>query len=97
MSKFELYMARGQARYDNFDPRDLAAPFVPYYDSGQRIKVRFPWGEVRTGTVGVTGGWRPVFLLMGRKTDRGSSLILEDDVKIIAVHRTAGRYTEVSA
>jgi hypothetical protein len=79
---------------ESFDAGDLPAKFVPYFENGQRIKVRlYMTGEVMTGTVGVTTGWRPAFLLMRRRSDRGSSHLLKSDTQIIAVQdRPGGKY-----
>jgi hypothetical protein len=69
----------------------LAPQFAAYLGTDQRIRVQttYPNGETwtRTGTVGVTTGWRPAFLLMRRRTDHGSSDVLRPDDRIIAVQR----------
>lgn len=92
METFDNYLTRQRAEYgDRFDPSSLAPQFIPYLNSGQRIKVRSTYGgdEVyeRTGTVGVTGGWRPAFLLMHRSSDIGSSDVLGRKDEIVAVQR----------
>lgn len=74
-----------------FDPAALEAAdqFAPYFRTGTRIKVTttHPDGEtyVRTGTVGVTSGWRPVFLLMHRSSDHGSSDVLRASDRITGI------------
>lgn len=88
---YEQYLARKRAQYGSkFDPSELAPQFVPYFGKGgPRIRVRRTYanGETRerTGTVGVTTGWRPAFLLMHRSTDHGSSDVLGRDDVIVAV------------
>ena len=87
MADMQAIIAKGQDRYgDQFDPSTLiaTAQFAPYLHSGQRIKVQGPW-ETRTGTVGITTGWRPAFLLMHRSNAMGSSDVLSIQDKIVGV------------
>lgn len=70
---------------DRFDDSELSAQFVSHYESGKRVRVRFGYGEEMTGTIGVTTGWRPCFLLMRRSNDHGSSWTLSDRDEIVAV------------
>lgn len=79
-----------------FDQSALAPEFVPYFNSQQRIKVRFEYGEIKTGTVGITGGWKPCFLLMLTKRSIGSSWCLSSKDTIIGVKKKGGKY-ETSA
>ena len=69
---------------DKFDPSELDQRFVPYFRTGQRIKVE-TCGLIITGTVGVTTGWRPVFLLIRTSRSVGSSWTLGSKDKILAV------------
>lgn len=62
------------------DYGDLPERFKYAYKTGERIRVKFPWGEVKTGTVGLTTGWKPAFLLIARRNSHGSSDILSHDV-----------------
>lgn len=68
---------------EEFNPSDLSEKFKQYYGTGERIKVKFSYGEIKTGTVGVTTGIKPVFLLMLRKDSRGSSYTLSDEDTIL--------------
>jgi hypothetical protein len=87
MSKFATYLTRGQRKYgERFNPSTLAKKFIQYYESGERIKV-CTCEETLTGTVGVTTGWRPSFLLMRRRSDYGSSWLLGEKDSILAVKR----------
>lgn len=70
---------------DHFSDVGLSKQFIQYYENGKRIKVRFPDGRTECGTVGVTTGWVPCFLLMHRSTDTGSSTVLADMDKIVGV------------
>jgi hypothetical protein len=75
------------------DRSALAPQFAGYYESEERIKVRFAYGEEKFGTVGKTTGWRPVYLLMPRIDSIGSTDTLGADDKVIAVKRD-GRYIQ---
>ena len=81
-SAFEEYCTKGRRQYGaKFDPSGLADKYVGYYNSGERITVGFVDGdgqvfEVKTGTVGVTGGHKPSFMLMLTKRSTGSSYLL---------------------
>lgn len=68
-----------------FSTKSLEKKFIPYFESGERIKVDFGYGTVKTGTVGITTGWAPVFLLMLRKDSSGSPWTLSSKDKIVKV------------
>jgi hypothetical protein len=68
---------------DKFDVSYLSHEFVPYYENGKRITVQFSSGEVKRGTVGVTTGWKPVFLLMLRRNSVGSEWTLGENDHVI--------------
>lgn len=79
------FIERKIKEYGNrFDASDLAPQFVKYFENQARIEVELSYGSER-GRVGVSTGWKPVFLLIHRRTDRGSSTLLrkEDKVKRI--------------
>jgi hypothetical protein len=81
---FNDFLNRKHAEYaDKFDDSDLSKQFVPYYNNQKRIKVQFYGEEIKTGTVGVTTGWKPTFLLMLRKNSSGSSYLLSDKTIIL--------------
>jgi hypothetical protein len=69
----------------SLDPR-----FVPFYNNGLRIRVREA-GVERTGTVGISGGRWPTFMLMLQARSIASSVPLGKGVPILAVQRD-GRY-----
>lgn len=84
--KFSQYVLKKLREHgDKFSMADLDMRFVPYYESGERIKVKSKYGDVITGTVGVTTGWRPVFLLIRRRNSFGSSDTLGPYDEIIGV------------
>jgi len=98
MSEYERHMAR-RPKYDgehwtDTAELDAAGQFKPWFH-GPRIKVAGPWGT-RFGTVGMTTGWRPAFLLMHRSSDIGSSDLLGPDDHVVAVQRN-GRYVPVTS
>ncbi len=66
------------------------AEFAKFYQTEDRIKVEFTYGETTetlTGTVGVTTGWKPCFLLMLRSNSTGSVHILGQNARVVAVKR----------
>lgn len=84
MSKYDEYIARKKREFGSkFDESDLSKKFIAPFNSGDRIKVKFPYGEVKSGTVGVTTGWKPVFLLILTKRSHGSSYTLNDECQIV--------------
>lgn len=85
MSRYEDFIRRKKQEYGSkFDDSDLDWHFVPFFNTGVKIKVDDPAFGVVTGRVGVTTGWRPVFLLMRRSNAMGSSVTLTKRTKIIA-------------
>ena len=72
-----------------FDPSALDPRFVPFYEGGERIKIE-TCGMVVTGTIGITTGWKPCFLLMRTSRSIGSSYTLDKKDKILGVKRTRG-------
>lgn len=82
--RFSQYVLKKLREHGNkFSMADLDMRFVPYYESGERIKVKPKYGDEITGTVGVTTGWKPVFLLIRRSNSLGSSDTLGPDDEII--------------
>ncbi len=89
---YKTYIARKMNEYGKeFNPKDLAVQFIPYYESGQRVEVGFVSSstgkvyETKRGTIGVTTGQQPVFILMLTKRSMGSSYTLSAKDKIIKV------------
>jgi len=85
MSEYIAYLKRQSKKYgDKFDPSNLAPQFAPYLHSWNRVTVDM-WDKVRKGYVGVTTGWRPVFLLLHRRNSIGSTNILTLNDKLLEV------------
>lgn len=79
------YKRRKQIEYgEKFDESDLQQWAIRFFESGQRIKVLM-YGEEITGTVGVTTGWKPVFILMRKSNSHGSSDTIGESAKLVAV------------
>ena len=64
------------------DRSDLAPQFAPYHKNGQRIIVKTHHGETLRGYVGITTGWKPVYILLKNSNSSGSSEILRADDEI---------------
>ena len=84
MTTFKDYLIGKDAEYgEKFDQSDLTKKFIPYFETGQRIEVRTPYGETKRGYVGVTTGWKPVFILLAKSNSHGSGEILDSKYEII--------------
>ena len=95
MPSYNEFIARQKRQFgEKFDPSCLDQRFVRFYESGNRIKVD-TGGMVVTGTIGVTTGWRPVFLLMRTARSLGSVWTLCEKDVIIGVKR-GKKYSEIS-
>lgn len=76
---YENLIAERKQKYpDTFRDSKLNQAFIQYFNNQKRITVDFCGanGEVyesKRGTIGVTTGWVPVFLLMLTKRSVGSS------------------------
>lgn len=91
-SRMGALIAAKQREYgDKFDASDLNPNFVNHFNHGdtRRVKVKFPWNdangnpEIIWGYVSITTGWKPVFLLMRRRGQVGSSITLKENCQII--------------
>ena len=92
-TKYDSYISRQKTKWGSkFSASDLAKQFIPAYNSSQRIRVKFSTGEVLSGTVGVTTGWKPAFLLMLTSRSIGSSWILKGKDKIVPNTTPIKRY-----
>jgi hypothetical protein len=84
MNNLSEYLNRKKIEFgDKFDDSDLSKQFGSYLHTDKRIKVKFSYGEVKTGRVGVTTGWKPSFILLLRSNSRGSSWLLSDEDMIV--------------
>lgn len=92
---YRNHIANKRREYgDKFDASDLAPQFIEHFESGARIEVEFVGQagnvyETKRGTVGITTGWKPVFLLMLTSRSIGSSHILRAKDRIVRVVRRA--------
>ena len=93
MTKYESAIQRHKATWGRkFSTAGLAKKFVPAYNHGQRIRVKFSTGEVLSGTVGMTTGWKPAFLLVLTSRSLGSSWTLKQKDRIVSNTTPIKRY-----
>ena len=86
LTEYGALVNRGHVRHHGkFSEEGLAPKWVPYYESGARVEVRFSSGEVKRGRVGATTGWKPSFMLMLRTSDHGSSWLLGEGDEALRV------------
>ena len=84
MSIFVEYVNRNQGKLGrSLDLSDIAEQFKDAYESGERIEVATGYGEIKRGTVGLTTGSRPSFLLMHNKRCIGSSTLLSKSDRLL--------------
>lgn len=69
---------------EKFSTEDLNPDFIPYFENQKRVEVDFGY-ETKRGTIGMTTGWRPCFLLMLTKRSIGSSYTIGKKDKIVKV------------
>ena len=87
MRSYQEWHRRAEAQHGSrLSVAGLDSRFVRYFESGERIRVRC-MGAVITGTVGVTCGWFPVFLLIRTARSSGSSWTLGSRDEVLAVKR----------
>lgn len=101
MTEYERLLERKRSEHgDRFVEPWGVEKFASFLHSGIRIRVRttYPSGDVeeRTGTVGITSGWRPAFLLMHRSSDHGSWDTIDERDEITAVRWNGHDYEPVS-
>jgi hypothetical protein len=93
----EKLIAIGRAKHgEKFDSSDLDDRFARYYFSKERIKVKTSElnvfnSDILFGTVGVSTGYKPIFLLMNSIRARGSSILLNKDYEILGVQQVGQR------
>jgi hypothetical protein len=89
---YKQYLARKFNEYGNkFNQIDLDNRFIQFFETGTRIKV-LTCGLTLTGTIGITSGWKPCFLLMRTRRSIGSSWTLGQKDKILAIQQPNGKY-----
>lgn len=87
-SKYDRYIRRRKLEWGKkFSSKRLSKQFIPHFNEGNRIEVKMESGEVLRGTIGVTTGWVPSFILMLRIDSTGSPYLLTDNDTIVKVVR----------
>lgn len=87
MTRYDEYCARQRARHGaKFDTSGLAPQFVAAFNAGDTFRVKIDAGYEKPiwGYVAATTGWRPSFMLMRHRGQRGSSDLLRAEDKILA-------------
>jgi hypothetical protein len=69
---------------EKFSTEALNPDFIPYYENQKRVEVDFGY-EKKRGTIGITTGWKPCFLLMLTKRSLGSSYTIGKADKVVWV------------
>jgi len=83
MKSYEYLIERKRILYgEKFDDSKLNQNFIRYYENEERITVDFGH-EKKRGTIGITTGWKPCFLLMPRKDSTGSTYTIGENDKVV--------------
>lgn len=85
MRNFQDYLVKKHTQFpQQFDQSGLSKQFVKYYENEQKVMVNTT-GMILSGTIGITTGWKPCFLLMRTARSTGSTWTLSDKDEILAV------------
>lgn len=85
MSRYQNFLKIAkQAHGEKFDDSQLCGTYVLPFENGNRIEVMFD-GIKKRGWVGITSGWRPVFILLLTRRSIGSSWILDERTHLLKV------------
>lgn len=87
MSKYSDFLQRKQREYGKkFDASGLNPEFIPHFNSGDRVEITdTKYNYTRRGTIGITTGWKPCFLIMSRSNSRSSSDCISENDKVTAI------------
>lgn len=78
MTRYDEYLRRAKAKWGGvLDLHNLCPKFIDAFNTQERIRVK-AYGQIMTGTVGITTGWGPAFLLMRNSRALSSSEVLSD-------------------
>jgi hypothetical protein len=78
----------------------LPEKFVRFYERNETVRIKIEEGIsckwTTCGRVAISTGWQPVFLLMRNRRAHGSSTVLTEDTRLVAVKEgEKGRYKPV--
>jgi hypothetical protein len=82
MRNYQEMIETKKAKFSNFSDENLNPNFTKYYENGKRIEVDFGY-ETKRGTIGITTGGKPCFLLMLRRDSVGSSYTIGKGDKVV--------------
>ena len=89
--KLRSFATRQLKKMDNFTTADLPEKFVPYYEQGSQLRIKIERGVNfivnEYGRVGVSTGWKPAFLLVKSDRHKGSSVVLDEEDRVVALRR----------
>ena len=86
MRSYADYLDRKRHEYGKrFSANALNPDFIPFYENGRRIEVRFSCGTIKRGRIGVTTGWVPCFILLLTRRSLGSCWTIGQDDKVLRV------------
>lgn len=89
--KLRSFATRQLAKMANFTTAALPEKFVPYYEQGSHVRIKIERGinyiHNEYGRVGVSTGWQPAFLLVKNDRHKGSSVVLEEEDRVVALRR----------
>jgi hypothetical protein len=91
MKSYQEFIERKKREHGKkFSEKNINRDFIKYYENGARVEVGYYFKEgaeveIKRGTIGITTGWQPCFLLMLTKRSIGSSYIINENCKILKV------------
>ena len=81
--QWEQWLTRKRVEHgDKFVPPTNAELLAPYLHTGQRVEVVMH-DTVQRGFIGITTGWKPIFILLRTKRSTGSWMTLGGNVRIV--------------
>lgn len=99
-NKLRSWSKRKLTKEPRFTTVGLSEKFLPWFERGQEHRIKIERGVMHKysefGYVSISTGWQPALLLIRSASSRGSSVLLEDDDRIVGYKRaTEKRYMPV--
>lgn len=101
-TELEQYIERKRREFgDKFDDSNLQAAdhwVRDAFNKGYRVKLHdTKYGDIAMGTVSVTTGWKPSFLLIHNARSNGSSHVIQPYEKVVAIKLPGwSKYQEIA-